>query len=112
MAFSLMTELGLSNPIYPFMLLSEYRILVCQKCQHACLAREVTSHLAKKHPEIDPGTRRRLVEDIRTEPNVLQSRIDLSQLQYPPPTTEPIPCLAPPRLDVAHDSCREVGRES
>jgi hypothetical protein len=86
-----MTELGLSNPIYPFMLLSEYRILVCQKCQYACLAREVATHLAKRHPGIDPGTRRRLVEDTKMVPNVLQSRVELSQLQYPSPTTEPIP---------------------
>jgi hypothetical protein len=91
MAFNPMTELGPSNPIYPFMLLSEYRILVCQKCQHACLAREVPTHLAKKHPGIDLGTRCRLVEDTKTVPNVLQSRVELSQLQYPPPTTEPIP---------------------
>jgi hypothetical protein len=33
-------------------------------------------------------------------PNVLQSRVELSQLQYPPPSAEPIPCLAPPKLDV------------
>jgi hypothetical protein len=54
MALNLMMELGPSNPIYPFMLLSQYRLLVCQKCQHACLAREVASHLAKRHPGIDP----------------------------------------------------------
>ncbi|KAF5267206.1 hypothetical protein FOXYS1_1938 [Fusarium oxysporum] len=53
MAFNPMTELGPSNPIYPFMLLSEYRIL------------------------------------------------------YPPPTTEPIPCLAPPKPDVLQ--CRQCG---
>jgi hypothetical protein len=102
-----MTELGRSNPIYPFMLLSEYRILVCQKCQQACLAREIATHLAKKHPGIDPGTRRRLVEDTKVIPNVLQSRVELSQLQYPPPTTEPIPCLAPPKLDVLE--CKNYG---
>ena len=84
MALNSIRELGPSNPIYPFMLLSEYRILVCQKCQHACLAREVATHLAKKYPEINPGARRGLVEDTRTVPNVLQSRIDLFQLQYPP----------------------------
>jgi DNA-directed RNA polymerase subunit RPC12/RpoP len=100
MALKPITELGPSNPIYPFMLLSQYRILVCQKCEHACLANEVATHLAKKHPEIDPGTRHRLVEDTKVIPNVLQSRVELSQLEYPPPTTEPIPCRAPPKLDV------------
>jgi hypothetical protein len=41
MAFNPMAELDSSNPIYPFMLLFEYRILVSQKCQHTCLAIEV-----------------------------------------------------------------------
>jgi hypothetical protein len=77
MALKPITELGPSNPIYPFMLLSQYRILVCQKCQHACLANEVATHLAKKHPGIEPGTRRRLVDDAKVIPNVLQSRVEL-----------------------------------
>ncbi|KAJ9413887.1 hypothetical protein QL093DRAFT_2506649 [Fusarium oxysporum] len=56
------------------MLLSEYRILVCQTCQYACLAREIATHLAKKHPGIDLGTRCKLVEDTKIVPNVLQNR--------------------------------------
>ncbi|EXK24333.1 hypothetical protein FOMG_18930 [Fusarium oxysporum f. sp. melonis 26406] len=102
-----LTELGPSNPIYPFMLLSQYRILVCQKCQYACLAREVTTHLAKKHPGIDLWTRHRLVESIEVLPDVLRTRAELPQLQYPLPTNEPIPCLAPPKLDVL--KCRHCG---
>jgi hypothetical protein len=90
MALNPMTELGPSNPIYPFMLLSEYQVLICQKCQHACLATEATTHLAKKHHRIDPGTRRRLVEDAKMVPNVLRIRVDLSQLQYPPPSSKPL----------------------
>ncbi|WZH50246.1 uncharacterized protein QYS62_011490 [Fusarium acuminatum] len=102
-----LTELGPSNPIYPFMLLSQYRILVCQKCQYACLAREVTTHLAKKHPRIDLWTRRRVVESIEVLPDVLRTRAELPQLQYPLPTNEPIPCLAPPKHDVL--KCRHCG---
>jgi hypothetical protein len=98
MTLNPLTELGPSNPIYPFMLLSQYRILVCQKCQYACLAREVTTHLAKKHPGIDLWTRRRLVESIEVLPDVLRTRAELPQLQYPLPTNEPIPCLAPPTV--------------
>jgi hypothetical protein len=40
------------------------------------------------------------VDDTKVIPNVLQSRVELSQLQYPPPSAEPIPRLAPPKLDV------------
>jgi hypothetical protein len=54
MALEPLTELGPSNPVYPFMLLSQYRIVVCQICQYACLASEVTARLAKKHYGIDP----------------------------------------------------------
>jgi hypothetical protein len=99
MTLNHMTEPGSSNPIYPFILPPKYQILVCQTCQYAYLASETATHLAKKYAGIDPGTRRRLVEEIKVIPGVLRSRIELSQLQYPPPTTEPIPCLAPPKLD-------------
>jgi hypothetical protein len=77
MALNPIAELGPSNPVYPFMLLSQYRILVCQKCQYACLANEAATHLAKTHPMVEPGTRRRLVDDIKKIPNVLQSRVEL-----------------------------------
>ncbi|KAJ9419615.1 hypothetical protein QL093DRAFT_2591171 [Fusarium oxysporum] len=99
MALKPITELGPSNPIYPFMLLFQYRILVCQN-PDACLANEVATHLAKKHPGIEPGARRRLVDDIKVISNVLQSQVKLSQLQYPPPSAEPILCLTRPKLDV------------
>ncbi|KAH7186801.1 hypothetical protein DER44DRAFT_801603, partial [Fusarium oxysporum] len=80
-----MTEPGSSNPIYPFILLPKYRLLVCQICQYACLAGETSTHLAKKHIGIDPTIRRRLVKEIKGIPNVLQSRAELSQIQYPLP---------------------------
>ncbi|KAH7159366.1 hypothetical protein DER46DRAFT_508741, partial [Fusarium sp. MPI-SDFR-AT-0072] len=84
----------------PFVLLPEYRLIVCQTCQYACLAGETATHLSQRHANIDLETRRRLVEEIRKIPGVLRSRTELPQLQYPPSTTEPIPCLAPPKLDV------------
>ncbi|KAH7247477.1 uncharacterized protein BKA55DRAFT_514321 [Fusarium redolens] len=105
MASNLFTELGCSNPIYPFVLLPEYRLIVCQPCQYACLAGETATHLSQKHADVDLGTRRRLTTEIKMIPNVLRSRTELPQLQYPPPTTEPISCLAPPKLDVL--KCRQ-----
>ncbi|KAI3573860.1 hypothetical protein IWW34DRAFT_634231 [Fusarium oxysporum f. sp. albedinis] len=100
MASNLFTELGCSNPIYPFVLLPEYRLIVCQTCQYACLAGETATHLSQRHANIDLEIRRRLVGEIRKIPGVLRSRTELPQLQYPPSTTEPIPYLAPPKLDV------------
>jgi hypothetical protein len=100
MTSSLITELGSSNPIYPFVLLSEYRVVVCQTYQYAYLAGKTATHLSQKHANIDLEIRRRLTEEIKMIPGVLRNRTELSRLQYPPPTTEPIPCLAPPKLDV------------
>lgn len=60
---------GSSNPIYPFILLCKYRILVCQACQYTCLAGEIATHIAKKHVGIDPSTRRQLVEGIGLIPS-------------------------------------------
>ncbi|KAH7202782.1 hypothetical protein BKA60DRAFT_657383, partial [Fusarium oxysporum] len=79
---------------------SKYRIPVRQTCQHACLAGKIATRLAKRYVGIDPGARRRLAEETKLIPNVLQNRVELSQLQYPPPTTEPIPCLAPRKFDI------------
>jgi hypothetical protein len=64
------------------------------------LANEAATHLAKTHPRVEPGTRRRLVDDIKRIPDVLRRRVELPQLQYPPPSTEPFPCLAPPSYDI------------
>lgn len=59
---------GSSNPIYPFILLCKYRILVCQAGQYWCLAGEIATHIAKKHVGIDPSTRRQPVEEIGVIP--------------------------------------------
>jgi hypothetical protein len=45
MTNSLVTKLGSSNPIYPFIFLSEYQVVVCQTCQYAFLASETAIHL-------------------------------------------------------------------
>jgi hypothetical protein len=58
MTSNLVTELGSSNPIYPFVLLSEYRVIVCQPCQYACLAGETATRLSQKHADVDLGNRR------------------------------------------------------
>ncbi|KAM5526323.1 hypothetical protein FOXYSP1_02367 [Fusarium oxysporum f. sp. phaseoli] len=48
-----MTEPSSSNPIYPFILVPNYRLLVCQICQYVYLARETSTYLAKMHIGID-----------------------------------------------------------
>ncbi|KAJ0128822.1 hypothetical protein HZ326_28082 [Fusarium oxysporum f. sp. albedinis] len=75
-----------SNPIYPFVILPSYRLLVT------------------KHNDIALECRRRLVEQVKAIPNLLQ---DQAKLQLPRILIEPISCLAAPRLDGL--KCRKCG---
>ena len=100
-------ERGSSSVIYPFILLLEYKLLVCQLCQFGCVADEVATHLRTRHDDIDPESRRKLVETIQKLPHVLRNQSQLDQLQYPPPTIEPIACLGAPKPDGL--KCRACG---
>ncbi|KAJ0129663.1 hypothetical protein HZ326_27239 [Fusarium oxysporum f. sp. albedinis] len=89
-------ELGTSDAIYPFILLPQYKILICQVCQFGCVADEVATHLRTRHHDINAESRRKLAEIIQKLPHILQNQSQLDQLQYPPPTIEPyIPIVRP-----------------
>ncbi|KAJ0129915.1 Uncharacterized protein HZ326_26981 [Fusarium oxysporum f. sp. albedinis] len=93
-----------SNPIYPFVILPEYQLLVCELCGFATLPNEVNTHLRTKHNDIALESRRKLVEQVNAILNLLQNQVKL-QLPYIP--IEPISCLAAPRLDGR--KCRKCG---
>ncbi|KAI8415992.1 hypothetical protein FOFC_02300 [Fusarium oxysporum] len=93
-----------SNPIYPFVILPEYQLLVCKLCGFATLPNEVNAHLRTKHNNIALECRRRLVEQVKAIPNLLQ---DQAKLRLPRIPIEPISCLAAPRLDGL--KCRKCG---
>ncbi|EWZ27792.1 hypothetical protein FOZG_18494 [Fusarium oxysporum Fo47] len=96
------------SAIYPYVLLSTYRLLVCQVCGFASVADEVATHLRTRHRDIQPERRQELVEKIKQIPNILHSRDDLRHyLRYPTNTIEPIPYLAPPKPDGL--KCRACG---
>jgi hypothetical protein len=99
MAMQSTTPPELCSTIYPFVLLSAYRILVCEVCGFACVANEAGTHLKSRHRSIKKEDRKRLVATIQNVPNILREQSDIAQLQYPLPTTEPIPQLAPPMSD-------------
>lgn len=69
-----------------------------------CLAGETSIYLAKKYAGIGPGPRHRLFKEIKEIADILQSQAELSQLQYPPLSTKPIPCLVPLKLDILYAS--------
>ncbi|KAH7205208.1 hypothetical protein BKA60DRAFT_545465 [Fusarium oxysporum] len=96
------------SAIYPYVLLSTYRLLVCQVCAFASVADEVATYLRTRHRDIQSERRQELVEKIKQIPNILHSRDDLRHyLQYPTDTIQPIPYLAPPKPDGL--KCRACG---
>ncbi|KAJ9419392.1 hypothetical protein QL093DRAFT_2362365, partial [Fusarium oxysporum] len=100
------------SAIYPYVLLSTYRLLVCQVCGFASIVDEVATHLRTRHRDIQPERRQELVEKIKQIPNILHSREDLRHyLQYPTDIIQPIPYLAPPKLDgLKRRACAHIVR--
>ncbi|KAJ9412771.1 hypothetical protein QL093DRAFT_2629443, partial [Fusarium oxysporum] len=94
-----------SNLIYLFVIIPEYRLLVCELCGFATLPNEVNTHLRTKHNNIALECRHILVEQVKAIPNLLQ---DQSKLQLPRILIKPISCLAAPRLDGL--KCQKCGR--
>ncbi|KAH7231630.1 uncharacterized protein BKA55DRAFT_524254, partial [Fusarium redolens] len=95
------------SAIYPYVLLSTYRLVVCQVCGFASVADEVTTHLKTRHRDMQPEHRQELVEKIKLIPNILRNQDELRDLRYPTDIIEPIPYLAPPKPDGL--KCRACG---
>ncbi|KAM5528226.1 hypothetical protein FOXYSP1_19495 [Fusarium oxysporum f. sp. phaseoli] len=87
---------GSCSAIYPYVLLSTYRLLVCQVCGFASVADEVATHLKTRHRDIQPEHRQDLVEKINQIPNIIRNQDELRDLRYPTNTIQAIPYLAPP----------------
>ncbi|EXK77216.1 hypothetical protein FOQG_18067 [Fusarium oxysporum f. sp. raphani 54005] len=95
------------SAIYPYVLLSTYRLLVCQVCGFASVADEVATHLRTRHRDIQPEHRQGLVEKVNQIQNIIRNQDELRNLRYPTNTIEPIPYLAPPKPDGL--KCRACG---
>jgi hypothetical protein len=87
------------SAIYPFVLLSTYRLIVCQECGFASVVDEVDTHLKTRHRNIKPEYRKDLVEKIRRIPNLLRNQNELHELPLPLHPIEPITYLASPKPD-------------
>lgn len=83
----------------PFVYLERYRVIVCQKCEFACVSDEVSTHLLSKHHDLPCTTRRAIAEAVAHLPNIRRNQADLFDFQFPPPNTNPIPHLSPPQTD-------------
>jgi hypothetical protein len=96
------------SAIYPYVLLSTYRLLVCQVYAFASVADEVATHLRTRYRDIQPEHRQDLVDKIKQIPNILHSQDELYRyLQYRMDTFKPIPYLTPPKSDGL--KCRACG---
>ncbi|EXL68003.1 hypothetical protein FOPG_15909 [Fusarium oxysporum f. sp. conglutinans race 2 54008] len=95
------------SAIHPYVILSTYRLLVCQVCGFASVADEVTTHLRTRHRDIQPDHRQDMVEKINQIPNIIRNQDELRDLPYPTNTIEPIPYLTPPEPDGL--KCRACG---
>ncbi|KAI8416962.1 hypothetical protein FOFC_03275 [Fusarium oxysporum] len=85
---------GSCSAIYPYVLLSTYRLLVCQVCGFASVADEVATHLKTRHRDIQPEHRQDLVEKINQIPNIIRNQDELRDLRYLTNTIQAIPYLA------------------
>lgn len=83
----------------PFIHLPEYRIAVCKKCHFGCVSEEVVTHLRVRHRDMTPAERRGVSAMIKRIPRIIRNQAELSEIQLPPPTIDPIPLLAPPQTD-------------
>jgi uncharacterized protein (DUF2225 family) len=87
------------SAIYPYVLLSTYRLFVCQICGFASVADEIATHLKTQHRDMQPEHRQELVKRINQIPNIIRNQNELRDLRYPTNAIEPIPYLAPPKPD-------------
>ncbi len=92
----------------PFVHLPAFGFVACTTCRYACIADEVATHLRHHHSEsMNVDRRKVVVEAVAKIPDIIRNQEELRNFRYPPPTTEPIPFIAPPRADGIR--CNECG---
>ncbi|CZS75061.1 unnamed protein product [Fusarium graminearum] len=83
----------------PFVYLETYRVPVCKKCEFACVANEVPTHLQTRHRDIPSAERRKVAEVISNISGVIKDQLGLEEFRFPPPTISSVAFLAPPKPD-------------
>lgn len=77
--------------IEPFVWLERFRLVVCQKCRFAVVAKEVATHLRVRHKDVALSQRKKIVTAIAAYPDIIQDQARLSGFLFPPPTSAYIP---------------------
>src|SRR6478736_5495758 len=79
----------------PFVHLPEFPIIICKSCQFAYVAKEADSHLRVRH-SMPTAERQVIIQQVQAIPGIIQDQAGLPAFPFPPPTTKPIPFIAPP----------------
>jgi hypothetical protein len=61
----------------PFVYLPAYQLVICQRCRFACVADETATHLQKRHSEIPPVERRKIVIKVQNINKIIRRQADL-----------------------------------
>lgn len=83
----------------PFVQISGYPFVVCKSCRFACVAKEVNSHLKEWHASVNPKERKQIADEVGSIEGIIKDQAGLATFKLPPPTTDPIPFIAPPETD-------------
>ncbi|KAH6949584.1 hypothetical protein DER45DRAFT_457712, partial [Fusarium avenaceum] len=87
------------NAIEPFIYLETYCVPVCKKCEFACIANEVPTHLQTGHLDLPSAERQKVAEIIAKIPGMIKDQLGLEKFRFPPPTISSIAFLTPPKPD-------------
>lgn len=85
-----------------FIHLSEFRVIICKKCQYAILPSEIDAHFAREPVHgLSKESRRLIFDRVTKVEGLIRNRTVLSQVgfKYPPLNTTAIPGLAKPKID-------------
>src|SRR5271154_2410037 len=93
--------------------LPDFQVIICKECQHAVLPSHIDTHFAA-NPQHGLGKkeRRRIAKEIAEINRLISNEETLRQCEFtfPPPTSEPIPALAPPIKDYIQCKFETAGK--
>jgi hypothetical protein len=84
----------------PFIHFPEQRVVVCSKCKHAVLPSNINTHLRDEdRHNMSPEDRKGVIQEVEKVAGLIQEKMELNRLSFPPPNHPPIPVLQEPRGD-------------
>ncbi|KAK1613530.1 hypothetical protein BDP81DRAFT_187595, partial [Colletotrichum phormii] len=85
--------------IDPFTFNTDFSLAICKRFRYVVVGDEVYTHLRTQHQGIKVAERKRITRCIQSLDGIVRSQTDLAKVRCPPPTSNPIPHLAPAVTD-------------